>query len=828
MPRSETRLSAVLGPTNTGKTHLAVERMLAHRSGMIGLPLRLLAREIYDRVVAQKGARQAALITGEERIVPDRARYFVCTTESMPLDMAVEFLAVDEVQLCADPERGHVFTDRLLRARGTEETILMGAATMRPAIKTLLPDAHFIVRPRFSDLAYSGFRKLARLPPRSAVVAFSIPDVYELAEILRRQRGGCAVVLGALSPRARNAQIAMYQAGEVEHIVATDAIGMGLNMDVNHVAFAALRKFDGRKVKVLAPHEFAQIAGRAGRHTNDGTFGTTATLRGMDESLVWAIENHAFENVGALMWRNPSLEFRSCLALLKSLEKSPRGDEYLVRARMADDHRALADLVRDPEIANLASHPEAVRLLWEVCQVPDYRKVLHDHHVRLLAHIYRHLTGAHGRLGEDWVMRSISRLDRVDGDLDLLMSRIAHIRTWTYISHRSDWVFDHMGLQERTRAIEDRLSDALHERLILRFVDRRMAAVARRLRQGEALDIVIDDAGRILVEGEAAERLRGLQVLRTGRTRQTLDRAVASRTRRIAAREVARRVEQLAGDDASNFVLDPNLTLRWRGDPVARLVAGRSVLEAGVEVLASDVLVREDEERVKRRLSAWLEQRMAAAAGPLIELDRAEIEGAARGIAFQLTEGLGVSAGDACQDLIRDLDAAERRQLARLGVRLGTFAAYVKPLMSSLDLELRAALWSVAHGHQPIPNVPLKGEVALEADSSLPDSFWHAIGYMRLGPRALRVDMAERLAAEVRRLTRKGPAPASGDLVSLSGSSREAFAAIAEALGFRARLVDGKVLVSAPRRRRAGPTRRTKPPDPSSPFAELANMELAR
>ena len=463
--------------------------------------------------------------------------------------------------------------------------------------------------------------------------------------------------------------------------------------------------------------------------------------------------------------------------------------------------------------------------------MPDYRKVLHDHHVRLLAHIYRHLTGPHGRLGEDWVMRSIARLDRVDGDLDLLMSRIAHIRTWTYISHRSDWVLDHVDLQERARAIEDRLSDALHERLILRFVDRRMAAVARRLRQGDALDIVIDDAGRILVEGEAAERLQGLQVLRTGRTRWTrwtLDRTLASRTRRIAAREVARRAGQLAGDDASNFSMDSSLTLRWRGDPVARLVAGRSVLEAGVEVLASDVLVREDEERVKRRLSAWLEQRLAAGAGPLLELERAELEGAARGIAFQLTEGLGVSAGDVCQDLIRNLDANERRQLARLGVRLGTFAAYVKPLMSSLDLELRAALWSLAHGHEPIPDVPLRGEVALDADDALPDSFWHAIGYMRLGPRALRVDMAERLAAEMRRLTRKGPAPASGDLVSLSGSSREAFATIAGALGFRARLVDGEVLVSAPRRRRVRPVRRTKPPDPSSPFAELANMELAR
>ena len=821
MPRSETRLTAVLGPTNTGKTHLAVERMLAYPRGMIGLPLRLLAREIYDRVVAHKGARHAALITGEERIVPERARYFVCTTESMPLDMTVEFLAVDEIQLCTDPERGHVFTDRLLRARGTEETLLMGAATMRPAIRDLLPDAGFIVRPRFSDLSYSGFRKLTRLPPRSAVVAFSVADVYEIAEALRRQRGGCAVVLGALSPRARNAQIAMYQAGEVEHIVATDAIGMGLNMDVDHVAFAALRKFDGRKVKTLAPHELAQIAGRAGRHINDGTFGATGALRGMDETLVWAIENHAFEDAGTLMWRNPVLDFRSCLALLKSLEQRPRHG-HLVRARMAPDHRALADLVRDPEIADQASNPEAVRLLWEVSQVPDYRKVMHDHHVRLLAHIYRHLKGPGGRLSQDWVMRSVGRLDRVDGDLDLLMSRIAHVRTWTYISHRSDWVVDHVGLREQTRAIEDRLSDALHERLILRFVDRRMAAVTRRLRQGDDLDIAIDDSGRILVEGAPAEQLEGLRTVGAGR--HTLDRALASRTRQVAAREVARRARQLAGDDDSHFAMGTDFTIRWRGDPVARLVAGRSVLEPGVEVLASDTLDRDGEARVHARLQAWLRERVAAGAGPLVELRQAALEGAARGIAFQLVEGLGVSADDAFRDLARGLDAAERRKLARLGVRLGIFSAYVKPLMSSLDLELRATLWSLAHGHATVPEVPVKGEVALEADDDLPGTFYLAIGYRRLGPRALRVDMAERLAAELRKLTRQGPALAGGDLVSLAGSSREAFVAIAEALGFRARLDEEGIRVSSTPRRRSNPA----PVDPSSPFAELANMEFAR
>ena len=823
MPRSEMRLSAVLGPTNTGKTHLAVERMLAYRSGMIGLPLRLLAREIYDRVVASKGKGATALVTGEERIVPERARYFVCTTESMPLDMDVEFLAVDEIQLAADAERGHVFTDRLLRARGREETILMGAATMRPAIRELLPDAQTVVRPRFSDLSYAGSTRLARLPPRSAVVAFSIPDVYEIADILRRQRGGCAVVLGALSPRARNAQVAMYQAGDVEHIVATDAIGMGLNMDVNHVAFAALRKFDGRRVKTLAAHELAQIAGRAGRHTNDGTFGVTASLSGMEPSLVQAIENHRFDDVGSLMWRNPDLDFRSCLALLKSLERRPR-HAFLVRAGEADDHRALASLIRDADIARLACHPEAVRQLWEVCRVPDYRKVMHDHHVRLLAHIYRHLAGPKMRLPEDWVHRSISRLDRTGGDIDLLMSRIAHIRTWTYISHRSDWVDDHASLREEARSIEDRLSDALHEQLIQRFVDRRMALVAVRLRQGEALDIHIDPEGRIMVEGESMDRLQGFRLMRSARTGRAIDRVLAAETRRVAARAVGSRVDELVADGGRGLEVDSSLVVRWRDDAIARLAAGRSVVEPGVTVLASEILSDEDARRVKAAIDHWFSQRLSGSLEPLLALASAGFEGAARGIAFQLVEGLGVSTEHTCLDLVRSLEAADRRRLTTFGVRFGTRAVFVKPMMSSTDLALRSILWALAHDHGTVPGVPLKGEVALAADPSLPGSFWQAIGYLQLGTRALRVDMAERLAAQMRKLTRRGWAPAHGDLISLSGSSREAFAGIAEALGFRVRIVEEDVLLAQVRRRSSRPV----PPDPSSPFAGLADMEVAR
>ncbi|HLN25750.1 MAG TPA: helicase-related protein, partial [Patescibacteria group bacterium] len=458
------RVIAVLGPTNTGKTHLAIERMLGHRTGMIGFPLRLLARENYERILRLKGANAVALLTGEEKIIPKHPSYFVCTVESMPLDRRVEFLAIDEIQLCADPDRGHVFTDRLLHARGASETMFLGAETIKPLLRRLVPEVEFISRPRFSELTYTGPRKLTRLSPRSAIVAFSAADVYSIAEMVRRQRGGAAVVLGALSPRTRNAQVGLYQAGEVDYLVATDAIGMGLNMDVDHVAFAALRKFDGRAPRGLEASEVAQIAGRAGRHMNDGTFGTTGDIGGLEPDIVEAVESHAFQPLKTLQWRNAELRFTSVEALQGSLNRHP-DRPGLIRSRDADDQLALQALARDEEVLKRAGSPDHVRLLWDVCQIPDFRKSLAEQHTRLLGAIFRHLTSPGRRLPADWLDAQVKRIDRTDGEMDTLITRIANVRTWTYVSHRADWVADPLAWQERTRAIEDRLSDALHERL---------------------------------------------------------------------------------------------------------------------------------------------------------------------------------------------------------------------------------------------------------------------------------------------------------------------------------------------------------------------------
>src|SRR5215475_6398360 len=500
-----TDVTAVLGPTNTGKTHLAIERMLAHSSGSIGLPLRLLAREVYNKCVERVGANEVALVTGEEKIKPHNPRFWVSTVEAMPRDLDVAFVAIDEIQLGADLERGHVFTDRMLNRRGREETLVLGAATMRPMVEKLLPGANILSRPRLSQLTHAGEKKLTRQPSRTAIVAFSAEEVYAIAELVRRQRGGAAVVLGALSPRTRNAQVALYQSGDVDYLIATDAIGMGLNLDVDHVAFASDRKFDGFGFRRLTPAEFGQIAGRAGRHMRDGSFGTTGRCPPFEPELVQALESHTFEPIKVLQWRNSALDFKSLGALQASLATVPT-EQGLTRAPIGEDIQVLEHAARDDDVRAMATSPAAVEQLWEVCQVPDYRKIAPAAHAELVVTLYGFLR-REGRIPVDWISRQVALADRTDGDIDTLSTRIAHIRTWTFAANRPDWLADPEHWQGITRAVEDKLSDALHERLTERFVDRRASVLLRRLKENTMLETEIAKSGEVVVEGHPIGRL---------------------------------------------------------------------------------------------------------------------------------------------------------------------------------------------------------------------------------------------------------------------------------------------------------------------------------
>ena len=816
------RIVAVLGPTNTGKTHLAIERMLGHATGMIGFPLRLLARENYDRIVRLKGAGTVALVTGEERIVPPHPRWFVCTVEAMPLDRDVAFLAVDEIQVAADRERGHVFTDRLLHARGHAETMFLGAETARPLIRKLVPGAEFVARPRFSTLAYIGARKITRLPRRSAAVAFSAAEVYGIAELVRRQRGGAAVVFGALSPRTRNAQVAMYQAGEVDYLVATDAIGMGLNMDIDHVAFAQLVKFDGHAPRRLSAAELGQIAGRAGRHMNDGTFGTTAEIGALELADVEAIEEHRFPALTAFYWRNDALDFASPETLLASLERRPPMPE-LVRKRDADDHLTLAALARDREVVDLARGRAAVALLWDVCQIPDFRKSLSTSHARLVGQIFRYLRAPAGLLPEDWVAAQVARLDRTEGDIDLLLSRIAHIRTWTYVSHRPAWLADALHWQERTREVEDKLSDALHERLTQRFVDRRAAVLTQKLALGEELLAGVTRTGEVLVEGQYAGRLEGFNFAPDVGAREGA-RPLLAAANKALRRDVGERVRGLSGDTDEAFTLTPDGFIAWQGHKVARLTASEDPLEPRVEVLPADLLEPPHREAIRRRLSAWLAAYLARAQAPLFALRAAQLRGVARGLAFELSQALGCLPARAVRERVATLDAPSRRTLTALGVLIGEAALFLPALKDARRTALRALLWSIHVGRHRPPPPPL---ISFPRPPDGDDAFLAACLYLPTGPFYVRADRLERLARQAGQLARHGPFTATRRLAETIGVRVDDLAGPLAALGYIAERGASGVTFSDKRKqaRRRRLRRRVAPgADPASPFAALNRL----
>jgi len=677
------RLVAVLGPTNTGKTHLAVERMLGHASGMIGLPLRLLAREIYDRIVKLRGARSVALITGEEKIVPPRAQYFVCTVEAMPLNREVEFLAVDEIQLCADPERGHVFTHRLLHARGKFETMLLGAATMAPLIRRLTPDAEIVFRERFSRLSYDGSKKLTRLPRRSAVVAFSAEAVYAIAELIRRQRGGAAVVMGSLSPRTRNAQVDLFQSGEVDFLVATDAIGMGLNMDVDHVAFAGLRKFDGKRTRWLYAQEIGQIAGRAGRYRRDGTFGITGDCPEMDSDLVGAVETHHFDQVPAAEWRNGRLDFQSLHGLLRSLSQPPPVSGLKLSEEGLDE-RVLRQLAGDEDIARRCRDRTNLFRLWEVCQTPDFRKTTLEDHVRFVRTTFGHLTERDRRLPAEWLDGQFRALDRVDGDIDALSARLASVRTLAYVANRADWLADPVHWQGRTRALEDRLSDTLHERLMQRFIDRRTSALMRGLNVGATLLAGVGGDGAVTVEGHFVGRLEGARFEPARGASALEDRALRAAAERAVGTEIARRLGRLAAEPDDAFALLPDGLVLWRGEAAGQLTGG-GPFSPRVR-LFGEMGPTPVRERAARRLEAFIaaeaSRRLARLRALKAAVAEGRIRGLARGLAYRLTEAGGVMNRRPVEADVRALSHGERRMLKSLGVRFGAFSLYLPDLLT--------------------------------------------------------------------------------------------------------------------------------------------------
>ncbi|WP_170368306.1 helicase-related protein [Ruegeria arenilitoris] len=776
---------AVLGPTNTGKTHYAIERMLGHRTGVIGLPLRLLAREVYDKIVAIRGPSVVALVTGEERIVPPRTKYWVCTVEAMPEGMGTDFVAIDEIQLCADPERGHVFTDRLLRMRGTHETLFLGADTMRGPIAALVPQAQFARRERMSQLVYTGSRKISRMPPRSAIVGFSVENVYAIAELLRRQKGGAAVVMGALSPRTRNAQVELYQNGEVDYLVATDAIGMGLNLDVNHVAFSSLSKFDGRRMRPLAPNELAQIAGRAGRGMSDGTFGVTGEAPPLDEGVAQAIMDSRFTPMKKLNWRNAALRFGSVDALIDSLEASP-DNEHLVKARPADDLNALKSLAQVPEVAARASDGPSIRLLWDVCRIPDFRGISHSEHASLLESIFGHLH-ERGTIPEDFLARQIRRIDRTDGDIDALSKRLAYIRTWTYVAQRNGWVRDESHWRAETRAVEDRVSDALHERLTQRFVDRRTSVLLRRLKQKEALLAEVNDKGEVTVEGEFVGRLEGFRFIPDKSAQGTEAKALKSASLQALAPQFHLRADRFYNAPDTEIDFTDQGGLMWGEYAVGKLVAGAEPLKPMVEVFVDEAAGPEVVQKVQRRLQHFIDRKIAALFEPLLNLSRdEELTGLAKGFAFRMVEALGILPRAGVAQEVKDLDQDARGALRKHGIRFGQFTIFMPLLLKPAPTRLRLVLWALANGLQEFPEAPPPGLVTVPVAKGAPEGYDTMCGYRNAGERSIRIDMLERLADMLRAEDSRGGFEAKADMLSITGMTLEQFADLMQGLGYKA------------------------------------------
>ncbi|MDE2437217.1 MAG: helicase [Sphingomonadales bacterium] len=741
---SDSRIKAVLGPTNTGKTHLAIERLCAHSSGAIGFPLRLLAREVYDRVCALKGADRVALITGEERIEPRDARWLLCTAEAMPVDADLAFVALDEAQLGADRERGHIFTDRLLHARGREETMILGSATMEPLVRALLPEAEIVSRPRFSTLRHSGARKLSRIPPRSAIVAFSAEQVYAVAEMLRRFRGGAAVVMGALSPETRNKQVALYQSGEVDYLVATDAIGMGLNLDIDHVAFAGLSKFDGVRQRRLTTAEMAQIAGRAGRHQRDGTFGPLAGSGSHDAEFtadeVYAIEEHRFAPLTRLHWREAEPRFESLAALIADLERKPERPE-LAPAPEAIDLAVLKHLSTDAAIADTVRGPARVRRFWEVCSLPDFRAAGVDTHARFVTRLWQDLR--EGQLGGDYVAHAIAELDKPGGDIDTLQMRIAAIRSWAYIAQRPDWVLAREEMAARARAVEARLSDALHARLTERFVNRRTAVLMKKLGPDAALLPVRIEDDEVLVDGEHIGHIAGFRFRVDPQARLADRKLLLAAAERHLPALLAERARLLlaqvaAGDSA--LTID-GAVLRWDDEPIARLTPGRSVLTPAVAgESALDALGRAQREAVEAALSDWLDRELAPLAA-LHKLEAASRDAASgpelRALLIRLVEAGGVL--ERAESGIDRLHKEQRDRLRRLGVQVGALDLFVPSMLKPAALTAWRILLAARGIAMPAPVPGMPAVVALPGKAPVPP------GYRRLGKQAMRIDLCEKL-----------------------------------------------------------------------------------
>ena len=742
---SKNKVTAVLGPTNTGKTYLAIDTMLSFQSGMIGFPLRLLAREVYDKVRKKIDPSQVALITGEEKIIPINAKYFLCTVESMPIDKNLEFVGVDEIQMCSDSERGHIFTDRLLNLRGEKLTMLMGSNTIKSIIEKLSDDVEFINKERFSKLTFGGHKKISRIERKSAVIAFSAEEVYAIAELIRRQKGGAAIVMGSLSPKTRNAQVSLYQSGDVDYLVATDAIGMGINMDLDNVFFSNIKKFDGKKLRRLNISEIGQIAGRAGRYLNDGIFGITGDCSEINPEEIEALERHKFPDIQNIYWRNSKLNFNSKLSLIKSLDEKPNKD-WLRRIYECEDEKVLKYFLKDAVDFNFEENSSNLKILWECCQIPDFVKKTYGHHLEIVSKVFKFLTTGNQRIPNQYIKEQLMLLDKVEGNVDSISNRIANVRTWSYVSNKSNWVENQDYWIERTKNLEDKLSDRLHEELTKTFIDKRASVLARGLKQDITFDTEIINDEKVMINKQYIGHLKGLK-LELDLKVDALDADIKSlkkAARHNVSPEIIKRINQII--DTGLIELNNDFKIYWKNYPVAKIIPGSDYLNPKIQLVIDEMIENEEKNKLDLFIQEWIQKKINTELKSLIDLKNTrENNSELRALAYHLYENNGVVKRDEVSSYLKKLDQNERKKLRNLGVKFGRYHIFLFKLFKPSSVSLRTLLWKNFNEKNLNLIPPTFGLNFLEEKKPTNKEFMLLCGFESFDKFFVRIDILERL-----------------------------------------------------------------------------------
>ncbi len=743
------KITAVLGPTNTGKTHLAIETMLSFESGMIGFPLRLLAREVYDKVIKKTSLDKVALITGEEKIIPPNAKYFLCTVESMPIDKHLDFVGVDEIQMCADHERGHIFTDRLLNIRGEKLTMFMGSFTIKDIISKLDGDIEFINRDRLSKLSYAGHKKISRIQRKTAIIAFSAEEVYAIAELIRRQKGGAAIVMGSLSPKTRNAQVELYQSGDVDFLVATDAVGMGINMDLDQVYFSNLKKFDGKKLRRLNLSEIGQIAGRAGRYLNDGAFGVTGQCKEINAEEIELLENHKFEEIQSLFWRNSDLNFDNSFSLIKSLDEKPQ-KSWLRKIHECEDEKALKFFLRDKSFENIKFDRKNLGLLWECCQIPDFVKKTYGNHYQVIESVFKYLVGDKGRITDDYMRLQLMKLDKLEGNVDSLSNRIANVRTWSYVSNKNNWIENQNYWIEKTKLLEDKLSDRLHEELTKTFIDKRASVLARGLKQDMEFDTKILENNEVMIDDQFIGKINGLKLeldLKKGALKTDI-KSLKKAARQTVGPELEKRIQIII--DTGLIELKDDFKIYWSNYAIAKIVSGKDYLNPNFELIVDDILEQSQTQKLTNFLETWISKKIENILKSLLDLKNLkEKNSSIKALAYQLYENNGVIKREQVAEYLKKLDQNDRKILRDLGVKFGRYHVFLHRLIKPEAVSLRTLLWKNYHQKYFNLKPPKFGLNFLDGKDLKNKNFMLLCGFEKFNNIFVRIDILERLFVQI-------------------------------------------------------------------------------